>query len=159
LNRFLKGGFDARCEDPPTYVRQMQDILKLRVIAQARVVLRLAYRTTATFPVEERYVATSQMRRSAWGIGSNIAEGCGRSSYRALRVSLDRAMGEASELRLQCLGCQDLELGDQRLVNGLLAETNREMKMLANFIVDTRRRSYRAGRRDNEGMQRGELGS
>jgi len=38
------------------------------------------YRMTATFPKEEAYGLTSQLRRSAASIGANIAEGCGRRS-------------------------------------------------------------------------------
>ena len=136
------------------YVRGMQDILKLRVIAQARVVLQHAYRATESFPAEEKFGVTAQMRRAAWSIGSNIAEGCGRSSYRAFRVSLDRAMGEASELRFQCIGCRDLNLGDGALVDMLMAETIRAMKMLSRLIVSVRRRDSRAGARDEEGLER-----
>jgi four helix bundle protein len=132
----------------------MQDIFKLRVIAQARVVLRLAYRATERFPPEEKFGITSQMRRAAWGIGSNIAEGCGRSSYRAFRVSLDRALAEASELRFQCIGSQDLNLGDSELVVELLKETIREMKMLSTLIVDVRRRASCRSRADDEGLDR-----
>src|ERR1043165_5378917 len=116
----------------------MQDIHKVRSIAQAREILKLAYRTTASFPREERYGITSQMRRAAFGIGSNIAEGCGRSSHAALRLSLDRAMAETSELEFQCLGCQDVKIGDTQELDRLIDECIREKKMLANWIVDLR---------------------
>src|SRR4051812_35548873 len=109
----------------------MQDFLRLRVIAQARVILRLTYRTTASFPREERYGVTAQMRSAAFGIGSNIAEGCGRSSHAALRLALDRSMGECSELQFQCIGCQDVEVGNHDELERLGEEAIRGKKMLA----------------------------
>jgi four helix bundle protein len=120
----------------------MQDIHKVRSIAQARVILKLAYRTTRSFPAEERYGITAQMRKAAFGIGSNIAEGCGRSSHAALRLALDRAMGECSELELQCLGCQDVEIGDHDQLDHVIAETIIGKKMLAKWIVYLRRRQH-----------------
>ena len=89
------------------------------------------------------------MRRAAFGIGSNIAEGCGRSSHAALRLSIDRAMGEASELEFQCLGCQDVEIGDPTELDRLISEVTREKRMLASWIVDLRRRQRR--KREREG--------
>jgi four helix bundle protein len=55
----------------------------------------VVYRETAAFPVEERYGLTSQMRRAAVSIPSNIAEGQGRRSSdeefaRFLRIAWDR---------------------------------------------------------------------
>jgi four helix bundle protein len=120
----------------------MQDIRKVRTIAQARVILKLTYKTTRSFPPEERYGITAQMRSAAFGIGSNIAEGCGRSSHAALRVSLDRAMGECSELEYQCLGCQDVEIGDYDQLERVIAETISGKKMLAKWIVYLRRRQH-----------------
>jgi four helix bundle protein len=102
-----------------------------------------------SLPDEERYGITSQVRRSSFGIGSNIAEGCGRSSHAALRLSLDRAMSEASELHFQCLGCQDVEIGDHAELERLIEEDIRGKKMIAKWIVDLRRRQRRP--KDREG--------
>ena len=60
------------------------------------------YRDTTDYPVEERYGLTSQMRRAAVSIPSNIAEGQGRRStdeefIRFLRISL----GSLCELETQ----------------------------------------------------------
>src|SRR3954465_8483807 len=53
------------------------------------------------FPLEERFGLAQQMRRAAVSIGSNIAEGCGRSGARDLTRFLDIALGSATELQLQ----------------------------------------------------------
>jgi four helix bundle protein len=113
----------------------MRDFQRLRLIRFVRELIVLTYRTTDQFPRSEQFGLTSQMRRAAVAIGSNIAEGCGRSSNRAYRVSLDRAMGEGSELEFQCLVAQDLGLGSPSAVDHLLKETIRVKKMLARLIV------------------------
>lgn len=61
------------------------------------------YEVTGTFPKEEMFGLTSQMRRAAVSIPSNIAEGYGR-IYDKERVSfLSVALGSASELETQLL--------------------------------------------------------
>jgi four helix bundle protein len=60
---------------------------------KAMVLAELIYKETATLPIEERYGLTSQMRRAAVSIPSNIAEGQGRRSSdedfaRFLRIAL-----------------------------------------------------------------------
>jgi four helix bundle protein len=56
------------------------------------------YRMTAKFPVEERYALTSQMRRAAVSIPSNIAEGQGLHADRAFRRHLSIAHGSLCEV-------------------------------------------------------------
>jgi four helix bundle protein len=92
------------------------------------------YRCTASFPRQEIYGLTSQMRRSAVSIPSNIAEGKGRYSRKELLQFLFHARGSLLELRTQItiatelgfLVCNDgqtlathaCEVG--RLLNGLI---------------------------------------
>ena len=75
----------------------MQDFRKLRTWQLALQFELDVYRATREFPAEERYILTSQSRRSAKSIGANIAEACGylgnRDSGRFFQISL----GSASE--------------------------------------------------------------
>src|SRR4051812_33270792 len=61
------------------------------------------YRSTKTFPSEERYGLTAQMRRAAISVCSNIAEGCGRQGDRELARFLRIARGSIRELECQLL--------------------------------------------------------
>ena len=59
------------------------------------------YRQTASFPKEETYGLTSQIRRAAVSIPSNIAEGAGRNSSRELLQFLGITCGSLAELDTQ----------------------------------------------------------
>ena len=56
----------------------MQDFRELKVWQKAHDLTLDVYRLTQAFPRQEVYGLTSQMRRAAVSIGSNICEGCGR---------------------------------------------------------------------------------
>ncbi len=61
----------------------------------------LIYKMTGTFPKQELFGLTSQMRRSAISIPSNIAEGKGRKSDKTFVYFLKIALGSLFELRTQ----------------------------------------------------------
>lgn len=71
----------------------MQNAKNLVLTDYVRKLIVLTYQTTAHFPRSEMFGLSAQMRRAAISIGSNIAEGCGRSSDAAFRMSTRRGDG------------------------------------------------------------------
>jgi four helix bundle protein len=67
------------------------------------------YRTTASFPREEQFGLTSQIRRAAVSIASNIVEGCARDSAADYVRFLDMAYGSACEVQYQLSLARRLE--------------------------------------------------
>ena len=87
----------------------MQDFRKLKVWQKAHQFALSVYTISAMFPEEERFGLTSQVRRAAVSIPSNIAEGCGRETKAELRRFLFVAMGSASEVDYQLELAHDLQ--------------------------------------------------
>ena len=79
----------------------MRDHTKLRAFELADEVAMLVYRTTAGFPKEELFGLTSQIRRAAVSVPSNIAEGCARDSEADYLRVLNIAFGSLRELHYQ----------------------------------------------------------
>jgi four helix bundle protein len=73
------------------------------------------YKETKTFPADERFGLTSQIRRAAVSIPANVAEGAARRSKKEFVRFLLTARGSATELRLLLdIACQTGSLSDDR---------------------------------------------
>jgi four helix bundle protein len=118
----------------------MQDAANLRVTEQARRVAILVYEGTRQFPVAERYGLTAQMRDAAVSIGSNISEGCGQHTDKALAQYLQHAYGSVSELQFQVGLARDLGFLPADVGGPMLEEVTRAKKMLSRLISALRRR-------------------
>jgi four helix bundle protein len=79
----------------------MRDHNKLRAYELADEIVLVIYRLTLNFPKEEIYGLTSQMRRAAISVPSNIVEGCARNSETEYVRFLDIAFGSLRELHYQ----------------------------------------------------------
>ena len=112
----------------------MKDFRDLKVWEKAHHLAVSVYRATVSFPSEEKYGLTSQLRRSAASIPSNIAEGCGRGGDRELARFLQIAMGSASELEYQLLLCRDLGLFQDSVYKELEKPTIEVKRMLTSLI-------------------------
>ena len=88
----------------------MKDFRQLKVWEKAHQMALAVYQVTASFPRDEIYGLTSQMRRAASSIPSNMAEGCGRNSDAELARFSSMAAGSASELEYHLLLARDLKL-------------------------------------------------
>jgi four helix bundle protein len=79
----------------------MRDHRKLQVFQLADRLALEIYQRTRTFPSEEKYGISSQLRKSALSVVSNIVEGCARRSETEFLRFLDIALGSARELEYQ----------------------------------------------------------
>ena len=90
------------------------------------------YRGTRRFPKDEMYGLTSQMRRAAVSVPSNIAEGKGRHSTKELVQFLYRARGSLLELQTQLSIAHALDMLAFKHLNELMEEVDRVLNGLIN---------------------------
>lgn len=97
------------------------------------------YRVTACFPREEIYGLTSQLRRAAVSIPSNIAEGQGRFGAAEFRHFLRQANGSLMELETQILISERLQYITSEQASKLLREAAEVGKILNGLIPSLER--------------------
>jgi len=115
----------------------LKNFKDLKVWQKAYQICLDVYKVTKDFPAEEKYGLTSQIRRAAVSIASNIAEGYGRKTTPEYIQSLYIAYGSNCELETQLLLCSDLGYvrGDDfvKLQNDT-GEVERMLKALINSL-------------------------
>ena len=82
---------------------------KLRAWQASHEVVLQVYRATEAWPKREMYGLTSQARRAAFSVASNIAEGVVKRGQREFRRYLDIALGSSTELRYAIRVGRDLD--------------------------------------------------
>jgi four helix bundle protein len=116
----------------------MQNFRNLKVWQRAHRLALEVYSTTTSFPREEQYGLTTQMRRACVSIAANIAEGCCRKGDTELGRFLQIAMGSASELEYELLLAEDLKFVKPDDFERLEAGVTEVKRMLASLIVKLR---------------------
>jgi four helix bundle protein len=94
----------------------------------------LLYQLTKRFPKEEIYGITSQMRRAAVSIPSNIAEGYMRGSNEYIQF-LKIALGSSTELNTQLSLCVDIQLCTKEDVAQIISLNEEATKLLKTYIT------------------------
>jgi four helix bundle protein len=108
----------------------------LRVWQRAMDLALEVYQTTRSFPRDETYGLTSQMRRAAVSVPSNIAEGRGRFSHKELVQYLLNARGSLLELETQIILANRLGyVSADRTEN--LTKTVEETARMLNALMNT----------------------
>lgn len=92
------------------------------------------YKATKLFPNDEVFGLTSQMRRAAVSIPSNIAEGFGRLHLREREDFLSISLGSACELETQLILSKDLGYISLDEVEQLMIDIQSIIKMLTGLI-------------------------
>jgi four helix bundle protein len=116
-------------------VRNYQDLIAWQ---KAMDLVQAIYKITATFPKEEIYGLSSQLRRAAISIPSNIAEGQGRKSKAEFLHHLSIAYGSLREVETQLLIAHRLAYLQQSELNGLMAAAA-EIGRLINGLTNAMR--------------------
>ena len=117
----------------------MKNFRDIKVWHKAHNLTLKVYKITETFPREEIYGLTSQVRRAAASIPTNIAEGSGRSSDAELARFLEIAFGSTSEVEYLLLLSKDLSLLDTSTYERINDEVIEIKRILATFIKTIRK--------------------
>ena len=112
----------------------MRNFRELKVWEKAHQLTLAVYKATKTFPKDELYGLTSQIRRSCSSIPANIAEGCGRKGEAEFARFLQIAMGSASELEYHLLLAHDLTFLNIKDYEPLGEEVIKVKRMLTSLI-------------------------
>jgi four helix bundle protein len=106
----------------------------LKVWRKAHEMTVAVYQVTRTFPREEVYGLTSQLRRSAASIGANIGDGCGRRSDGEMARFLQISRGSASEIEYHVLLARDLGYLGESEFRRLSLQADELQRMLTALI-------------------------
>lgn len=117
----------------------MQNYKDLKVWQKAHAFTLKVYTITQTFPKQEMYGITNQIRRSSSSIPANIAEGCGKRTPSDFANFLNIALGSANETEYFLILSYDLKyLNDEEEFNELLNNINEIKAMLISLINKVR---------------------
>lgn len=108
--------------------------MDLRVWQKAMDLAEDIYRQTASFPREEMYNLTQQIRRSAISVPSNIAEGKGRNSRREFTQFLFHARGSLLELKTQVMIAKRLRYFSEQQAGDILIVADSVGRSLTGLI-------------------------
>ena len=112
----------------------MKDFKNLNVWKKSHALVLAVYKASRSFPKEELYSLTSQLRRAAASVPANISEGCGRGSDPEFGRFLQMAMGSASETEYHLLLASDLHYLNDDAFQGLTRDVVEVKCMLASLL-------------------------
>ena len=112
----------------------MKDFRQLKVWDKAHRLALAPYRSTVTFPPDERFGLTSQIRRCSSSVAANIAEACGRDGDGDFCRFLQVAMGSITELDYHWLLAHDLGFIEHAPYEAMVEQIVEVKSMLAPLI-------------------------
>lgn len=108
----------------------MQRFTDLKVWQRSHALVLALYRATASFPADERFGITSQLRRAAVSVPTNIAEGSKRQGRLDYARFLNIAEGSLGETQYLLMLARDLDYLPQDVATSLLSEADEIARML-----------------------------
>ncbi|MBN8706904.1 MAG: four helix bundle protein [Bacteroidetes bacterium] len=112
----------------------MRNYKELKVWEKAHSVTLDVYHLTSKFPKQEQFGLTSQMRRAAVSVASNIVEGSARKTDKEFIQFLYIALGSANELDYQLFLAKDLTFITEEIYLDADKNINEVKRMLNSFI-------------------------
>ena len=119
----------------------MQNYKELKVWEKAHHFTLSVYEATKSFPKEEIYSLTNQLRRAASSIPANIAEGCGKNTQGELAHFLNISLGSSNESEYLLILSKDLNYLNQPIFDKLFSAINEIKAMLIALIGKVRSKS------------------
>ena len=119
----------------------MRDVRKYEVFKRADGLVMEVYKLTASFPNSEMFGLTSQMRRAAYSIPMNLAEGAARSGAKEFAQFINVAVGSCEEIRYQIHLSTALGYVSAETAGKLDADYEEVKKMLAGLLARVMGRS------------------
>jgi four helix bundle protein len=129
-------------------IMSIQSYQDLALWKRAMQLVTQVYHLTRHFPREEMHGLTSQMRRAAVSIPTNIAEGWGRGSKKEYIQFLRIARGSLLELETLLTIARNLHYLSQEDMQATLAQVEEISRMLSGLIASLRRGARSKGIRD-----------
>jgi four helix bundle protein len=119
----------------------MSNFRNLLIWQKSIILTTKIYASTKNFPKEEIYGLTSQIRRSAISIPSNIAEGFGRDSNKEYLRFLNISIGSLFEMQTQLEIAKNIEYLTEEDFNNLYEDSREVERMLVSFINKIKERN------------------
>ena len=114
----------------------MRDFHNLLIWKRSHQLTLEVYKVSQSFPKEELFGLTSQIRRAVSSVPTNIAEGCGRNSNKDFAHFLQIAIGSASEVEYELLLAHDLQYINKDEYERLINETVAIRKMIIKYRAE-----------------------
>jgi four helix bundle protein len=108
--------------------------VELNVWVEARKLVSIIYAATRSFPKEEQFGLSNQMRRCSVSVPSNIAEGCGRNHKKDSLQFFFISRGSLYELETQLYVSFDLNYINEAQLQEFLEQLETVRKLLNGFI-------------------------
>lgn len=115
-------------------MKELRTYRDLDVWKRAKALSIKVYSITAQFPKEEMYGLTTQLRRAAVSVPSNIAEGCGRGTFKGTINFLFNARGSLYEIETQFLIAFELKYVSEECLRDVLDDVENCKRLLNGFI-------------------------
>lgn len=121
----------------------MHNYSELRVYGLAMTLTENVYKYVSTFPKDERFSLTSQLRRAAVSVASNIAEGCGRNTDKETARFISIALGSLYEVDTQLELAFRFGYGEIDQFKDQMVSLRRQLLKFREYLINNSRSTFK----------------